>query len=132
MDRQLLPVSSENFIGREDNLQFLSEKIRLLNPGETNLLIIEGVPGVGKTTLIRQLLKEIITPSSFHIYGKFRDQEEKIPYLAIKQALKDWTNQILTLSETEYENLKMASLQSLQFNVGVLTSVFEELIKPVC
>lgn len=128
MNQQLLPVSSETFIGREDDLQVLVRKLKAFNSAETNLLIIEGVAGIGKTTLINNLLEEMKGPHAFHLYGKFRDQEEKTPYLAIKQALKDWTNQILTLSEADYEHLKHTVLQALQFNAGVITLVFEELI----
>ena len=63
----------------------------------------------------------------FKLYGKFRNQNQKVPYQGIKQALKDWSNQILILSEEELSLLKRNTFSALQSNVTTITSVFDEL-----
>ncbi|MFO7669738.1 MAG: AAA family ATPase [Bacteroidales bacterium] len=115
------------FIGREEELVFLLNSMAEFKNSDTSLLLIEGQAGIGKTTLIQKVLFDYKKLKCFKIYGKYSNQPGKIPYQAMKEAMKGWMNQILVLSEEELNKLKENAVSTLQNNIGTVTSVFEEL-----
>jgi signal transduction histidine kinase/predicted ATPase len=118
------PIS---FVGRDNEISALLNYINDDKSSRTSLLLIEGPAGVGKTSLVQHTFSKYQKENCFKIYGKFRSQTEKVPYQALKQAFKDWTNQILVLPEEELATLRENAISALQGNLQVVTSVFEEL-----
>lgn len=116
-----------NFIGREKEKEFLLKSIADFESSDTSLLLVEGSAGIGKTTLIQQVLLNYKKEKCFKLYGKYSNQPGQVPYQALKEAMKTWMNQILVLSEEELNKLKENAVSALQNNIGTITSVFEEL-----
>ena len=115
------------FIGREEEMDFILKSITDFESSDTSLLLVEGSAGIGKTTLIQQVLLKYRKEKCFKLYGKYSDQPGQVPYQAMKEAMKAWMNQILVLSEEELNKLKENAVSALQNNIGSITSVFEEL-----
>ena len=121
------PLMGNSFIGRDEEIVFLLKLMADFESSDTSLLLVEGQPGIGKTTLIQKVLSDYKKLKCFKIYGKFSNHPGRIPYQAIKEAMKGWMNQILVLSEVELNKLKENAVSTLQNNIGIVTSVFEEL-----
>ena len=118
---------NNSFLGREQEMEFLLKSMANFKSSNTSLLLVEGLPGIGKTTLIQQVLLNYKKKKCFRLYGKYSNQPEQVPYQAFQQAAKDWINQILVLSEEELNELQENAISALQNNIGTITSVFEEL-----
>ena len=50
-------ITSQEFIGRKNELGKLNEIVKKSSKGICNLLLIEGESGIGKTRLISELIK---------------------------------------------------------------------------
>lgn len=118
---------NDRFCGREEELKVLSGEISNFSNSETSLLLIEGPAGIGKTSLVQKVLEGYRKEKCFMLYGKYENQQENAPYRAIKQAFKDWANQILLLNDEELNEIKEAATSALQTNITAVTSVFAEL-----
>jgi signal transduction histidine kinase/predicted ATPase len=116
-----------NFYGRDREMEFLLKSIADFESSDTSLLLVEGSAGIGKTTLIQQVLSDYKKQKCFKLYGKYSNQPGQIPYQAMKEVMKGWMNQILVLSEEELNQLKENAVSALQNNIGTITSVFDEL-----
>lgn len=115
------------FIGRDREMKFLLKSMADFESSDTSLLLVEGPAGIGKTTLIQQVLLKYRKEKCFKLYGKYSNQPGQVPYQAMREAMKAWMNQILVLSEEELTHLKENAVSALQNNIGTITSVFEEL-----
>ena len=124
---KMLYFMDNNFFGRDREMEFLLKSMTDFESSDTSLLLVEGPAGIGKTTLIQQVLLKFRKEKCFKLYGKYSDQPGQVPYQAMKEAMKAWMNQILVLSEEELNKLKENAVSALQNNSGTITSVFEEL-----
>ncbi|WP_423128588.1 AAA family ATPase [Gaoshiqia sp. Z1-71] len=127
MNHHIQNSGDDWFFGREQEIDFLLKSMAGFERSGTSFLLVEGPAGIGKTSLIKQVLGNYQKKKCFKLYGKYSNQPEQVPYQGIKQAAKDWANQILVLSEEELNELKNNTYSALQHNVTVVTSVFEEL-----
>ena len=96
-DRFLLP---QRFYGREPQLARLLEAFEGVGSGPSQLLLVSGYAGVGKTSLIRELYRPSVGRHGRFIAGKF-DQVASVPYGALLQAFRDLIQQILTEDEEQ-------------------------------
>jgi len=126
------PLSDRFFFGREQETEYLSTLLTGFERSITSLLLVEGPAGIGKTSLIREVLQNLNWKNTFVLYGKYSDQPGQVPYQAWKEAIGDWMNQILVLSEDELKMLRENATAALQHNMGTVTAVFEEFSSFVC
>lgn len=123
------PVTDHFFFGREEESVYLTKLLAGFERSDTTFVLVEGPPGIGKTSLVRHVLQNHRTAKTFLLYGKCSNQPGQVPYHAWKEAIGDWMNQILVLSEDELNALRENALASLQSNTGTVTAVFEELVQ---
>ncbi|AVR46792.1 hypothetical protein C7S20_16840 [Christiangramia fulva] len=124
---KLSTTVSKPIIGRDKELKAIEKALVLDHRLGTSLLLIEGVGGIGKTTLIKKVLENCRDPECFQLYGKFENHRENTPYSAFRQAFSSWAQQILLLPDEEYDSLKDNVTSALQTNVTAITDIFEEL-----
>ncbi len=119
---------AEVFFGRQKEVDLLYKTLtQAFEEKNIAFLQLEGEGGIGKTTLIQQVLRKGKSEHCFQLYGKHDHRIEKIPYWALKQALHHWMEFLLTLHDQEFEKLKIAVRKAIGGQSEVLTSVFEEL-----
>src|SRR5215469_6805491 len=65
--RSMPPDAPAGFVGREAELSLLSGFLRELPRGTGNAVLIEGEPGIGKTALVRALVKKAMAPQALEL-----------------------------------------------------------------
>ncbi|MDP9183221.1 MAG: AAA family ATPase [Actinomycetota bacterium] len=72
--------NEEVFVGREKELAFLRAKLSATLDGHGSLVLTGGEPGVGKTTLVRQLIRDAESRGALALFGRCYDFEGSLPY----------------------------------------------------
>ena len=68
------------FVGREVEMATLRSKLVAALDGNGGLVLIGGEPGVGKTTLVRQLIREAEQRGALAVFGRCYESEGTVPY----------------------------------------------------
>ena len=68
------------FVGREAEMATLRSKLVAALEGNGGLVLIGGEPGVGKTTLVRQLIREAEQRGALAVFGRCYESEGTVPY----------------------------------------------------
>jgi transcriptional regulator of acetoin/glycerol metabolism len=87
---------SQKLYGREPEVHTLLEAFERVVLGHTELLLVTGYSGIGKTSLVRAIHTPVLRHQGYYISGKFDQYERNIPYSAILQAFRQLLKQILT------------------------------------
>jgi PAS domain S-box-containing protein len=87
--------------GRDSEITQLEAVYERVAEGSTELLLVAGYPGVGKTSLVRGVRRNILSKSGLFSEGKFDQLQRVLPYSAWSQAFTQLVNQWLAESETD-------------------------------
>ncbi len=89
----------------------------------SQLMLVSGSPGIGKSALINEIHRPIIAKKGYFISGKYDQFGGDVPYSAIVQAFQGLVRQILTEGE-ERINIRKESFQKAFGTIGkVITDV---------
>ncbi|EAY31962.1 AAA family ATPase [Microscilla marina] len=117
----------QKLYGRSHELDILMQSFRLVSEGKTQMVLVAGYSGVGKSALINEIHKPITEKSGNFIKGKYDQYQRDVPYFAIIQAIKEFVNSLLT-NDPEYLNAwKKNILAAIGTNGKVLTEVIPAL-----
>ena len=117
----------EKLYGREKEVGILYNDFSEVCKGVNRMLLIEGPPGIGKTFLIQEIQKPLVTQKGFFISGKFDQYKGNTPYAPIVQAFQGMVKHILTLSQTELDKWKKKLHEALAPNSKVIVDIIPEL-----
>jgi len=113
--------------GRESEIKILLETYQKVCSGKSELMMIEGYSGVGKSALINELHKPMTENRGYFITGKFDQYKKNIPYSSLISAFEDLIRQILTESDESIRRWKNKILVALDSNAQVIVDVIPEL-----
>ena len=91
-DRLRLP---ERLYGREEEIRELLAAFDRTSDDSSELLLVAGYAGVGKTALVREVHKHILEKRAFFIEGKFDQLQRHVPYFAWIHAFAEFANYVL-------------------------------------
>ena len=92
----------QKLYGRESEItQLLQTFERVSQAGRSELLMVAGYAGVGKTALVYEIHKPITAQRGHFIQGKFDQFQRNIPYFALVQAAQEFVNLLLTKPAAE-------------------------------
>lgn len=123
-DRFSIP---EKLYGREQEVDSLLAAFDRVKEGATELMLVAGFSGIGKTAVVNEVHKPIVRQRGYFIQGKFDQLQRNIPFSAFVQAFRDLMRQLLTESEAQLERWKLKMLRSLGENAQVIIDVIPEL-----
>ena len=123
-DRFTIP---ERLYGRELAIETLLASFARVSDGATELLLVAGGAGIGKTIVVHEIHKPITRQHGYFIKGKFDQFDRNLPLSAFVSALRDLIGQLLGESDTELACWKIAILQALGENAGIIVEVIPEL-----
>jgi predicted ATPase/signal transduction histidine kinase len=93
LDRLLIP---EKLYGRETDINALLEAFgRVVHGGSMELVLVSGYSGVGKSSVVNELHKTIVSRRGLFAWGKFDQYKRDIPYATLAQSLQGLVGQIL-------------------------------------
>jgi len=117
----------QKLYGREAEVaQLLATFDRISEQGITEMILVAGYSGIGKSALVNEVQKPIVRQRGYFISGKFDQFKRNIPYASLIQAFQDLMRQLLTASEEEIQIWKAKLLESLGANGQVIIDVIPE------
>ncbi len=123
-DRLQIP---QKLIGRETEVAQLLGSFKRVTAGRGELLLVTGYSGVGKSSLVNEIHKPIVSSKGYFIAGKFDQFKRNIPYSAIAQAFRELIRQILTESESRTQEWKAKILKALGPNGQLMIDAIPDL-----
>ncbi len=97
-DRFLIP---KRLYGREIEVQTLLDAFARVAQGSSELVLVAGCSGIGKTAVINEVHQPITHRKGYFITGKFDQFNRDLPLSAIVTALRDLIGQLLSDSELQ-------------------------------
>ena len=95
--------------------------------GLSEMMLVTGQPGIGKSALVNEIYKPIIAKKGYFIFGKYDQFRKDVPYSAIIQSFQGLIRQIISESEEKIKLWKKKLLSALGPNGKVITDVMPEL-----
>ena len=117
----------QRLYGRKQEIETLMEAFERVAHGATELMLVAGYSGIGKTSLVREINKPITGRKGYFIEGKFDQFKRNIPYASLIQAFTELIRQILTESEESVAEWREKLRSALGANGAVITHVIPEL-----
>jgi len=123
-DRLLIP---EKLYGREREVEALLAAFdRVVAHGTSELVLVSGYSGVGKSSVVNELHKVLVPPRGLFASGKFDQYKRDIPYATLAQAFQMLVRQILAKSEAEVDHWRHALLEALGPNGQLIVDLIPE------
>ncbi|AFY57595.1 putative ATPase [Rivularia sp. PCC 7116] len=123
-DRFLIP---EKLYGRETEVVTLLEAFERVTNGNSEMMLVAGFSGIGKTAVINEVHKPIVRQRGYFIKGKFDQFNRNIPLSAFVQAFRDLMAQLLSESDVQLAAWKTKILAAVGENGQVIVEVIPEL-----
>ena len=123
-DRFLIP---EKLYGREKEVQTLLDGFERVASGKTEMMLVAGFSGIGKTAVVNEVHKPITRAQGYFIKGKFDQFNRNIPFSAFVQAFRDLMGQLLGESDAALQEWKAKILEAVGESGQVLIEVIPEL-----
>ncbi|MDB9514733.1 serine/threonine-protein kinase PknK, partial [Kamptonema animale CS-326] len=123
-DRFTIP---DQLYGREPEVENLLEAFDRVSQGATEMMLVAGFSGIGKTAVVNEVHKPIVRQRGYFIKGKYDQFNRNIPLSAFVQAFRDLMAQLLSESDTQLLHWKEKILSALGENGQVLIDVIPEL-----
>jgi histidine kinase len=123
-DRFQLP---QKLYGREQDIETLWAAVeRISNSSPSELILISGAAGVGKSVLVQELSQQIALQRGHLMTGKFEPLAQSTPYTAVIQAFQSLLRQLLTEDESQIAIWRQLLLDALGTNGQVILDVIPE------
>ena len=122
--RFLIP---EKLYGREAEVETLLTAFERVARGQTEIMLVAGFSGIGKTAVINEVHKPIVRQRGYFIKGKFDQFNRNIPFSAFVQAFRNLMDQLLSESDAKLAEWQTQILTALGENGQVIIDVIPEL-----
>ncbi|MEH2299601.1 MAG: AAA family ATPase [Nostoc sp.] len=123
-DRFIIP---DKLYGRETEVEILLQAFERVSLGATEIMLVAGFSGVGKTAVVNEVHKPIVRQCGYFIKGKYDQFQRNIPFSAFVQAFRDLMGQLLTESDIQIQQWKSKLLEVVGKNGQVIIEVIPEL-----
>jgi len=123
-DRLRLP---ERLYGRDDELAALVEAVDGVAIGRAQLVVIAGSSGVGKSSLVREVMRPVAGRRGHLISGKFDQLNRGTPYRAIGQAFAELVRKLLGDTAERVEQWRRDLLEAMGPSARVVLDVVPDL-----
>ena len=117
--------------GRQEDLERLKVLFNDVAVGSSAIIMIEGHPGVGKSSLVQEFSKYVSLHKGFFVAGKFDQQQQNIPLHGVLQALHGLMHWLLSLPESQLQVWRGSILEAVPQNAGFLIEILPELEKVI-
>ncbi|WP_375539727.1 ATP-binding protein [Tolypothrix sp. LEGE 11397] len=123
-DRFIIP---DKLYGRDKEVKTLLEAFERVSQGVTEMILVAGFSGIGKTAVVNEVHKPIVRQRGYFIKGKYDQFQRNIPFSAFVQAFRDLMGQLLTESDVQIQQWRNKILEAVGDNGQVIIEVIPEL-----
>jgi predicted ATPase/signal transduction histidine kinase len=124
LDRFEIP---QKLYGRKHEKERLLEVFERIAEGASELMLVSGYSGIGKSALVKELYEPITRRRGYFIAGKFDQLQRDIPYGPLIQAFRGLMHQLLSESEERVARWRGQLLSALGASGQVIIDVIPEL-----
>ncbi|OUL31222.1 serine/threonine protein kinase [Nostoc sp. T09] len=117
----------EKLYGRQREIEILLTTFDRVTSGSTEMILVAGYSGIGKTAIVNEVHKPIARQRSYFIKGKFDQFQRDIPLSGLVQALRDLIGQILSETDAQIQQWKAKIISALGTQSQVIIDVIPEL-----
>ena len=125
-DRSLQLFIPQKLYGREREIQTLMDTFERVSHGTTEMMLVSGYSGIGKTSIVNEVHKPIVKARGFFITGKFDQFKRDIPYAGLIQAFRELILRLLKESPQQIALWRQKLLKALGANGQVIIDVLPE------
>ncbi len=118
---------SEQFYGRELEIVTLIDAFERVSNGKGEILVVAGSSGIGKSAIVQEIHKPIVSKCGYFITGKYDQLQRNIPFSAFVEAFRDLIRQLFCQLDEQKKNWKVLLLTALGENGQVLIDLIPEL-----
>ncbi len=129
LDRSSQLTIPQKLYGRDNEVTQLLTAFERVSQGESQIILVSGYSGIGKSSLINEVHKPIVRQRGYFIAGKFDQFKRNIPYAALIQALEDLIQQLLSESQERLAYWQAEILTALGESGQIIIDVIPDLEK---
>jgi predicted ATPase/signal transduction histidine kinase len=123
-DRFLLP---EKLYGRQREIAHLLAAFERVSQGTTELMLMAGSSGIGKTAVVNEVHKPIARQRGYFVKSKCDQLQRDVPLFAFIQAFRRLIRLLLSESDEQLLHWRSQIFEAVGRNGRVLTAVIPEL-----
>ncbi|MEA5571638.1 protein kinase domain-containing protein [Calothrix sp. UHCC 0171] len=120
-------VIPEKLYGREKNVEILLGTFERVRQGNIEVVFIDGDSGVGKTSLVNSIHKNIVINNSYLITGKYEESPIQTPLAGFIEAIRNLIEQIEDETDLQIRTWREKILSVLGNEGRILTDIIPEL-----
>jgi predicted ATPase len=117
----------EKLYGRERELAELISAFSQTAQGQTEVIMVSGLPGIGKSVLTNELHKPTVEHRGYFASGKFDQFKPDVPYSAFQQAFKELICHILCEKTERINEWRAQFIAALGPNGQIIVDLIPEL-----
>ena len=119
---------SEQLYGREQSIEALLAAFeRVATEGSSELMLVSGYSGVGKSSVVNELQKALSLSRGIFAAGKCDQLTRDIPYATLARALQTLVVMVLRSNDAELARWRDAIRQAVEPNGQLIASLIPEL-----
>ncbi|RFU46626.1 AAA family ATPase [Paraburkholderia sp. DHOC27] len=124
-ERLLVP---ERLYGREvETVELDSAFERVMRDGKSELVLVSGYSGIGKSSLVNELRKKLRATGGRFAEGKFEQYKRDIPYATLGQAFQSLTQDILAQGEAQIADWRARFAEAVGANGQLVVALIPQL-----
>jgi transcriptional regulator with GAF, ATPase, and Fis domain/predicted ATPase len=119
---------AERLYGRDREVASLSALLgRVIATGQSELALVSGYAGIGKSSIVNELHKLLVSPRGMFTEGKFDQYRRDIPYASLSEACRSLIRQILVQSDDQMNVWRNTLTAELGEDGGLIVSIVPDL-----
>lgn len=127
-DRSYHLLIPEKLYGRDHDIEKLLGAFgRVARDGTSELLLISGYSGIGKSAIVSELQKALIPPRSLYASGKFEQYKRDVPYFTLAHAFQELFPTFLMKDDAELAIWREDLRQALEIDGNLLLEIMPSL-----
>ncbi|KAI9131352.1 ATP-binding sensor histidine kinase [Acaryochloris sp. CCMEE 5410] len=117
----------QKLYGRATEVSRLLSAFARVSNGDTELMLVSGYSGIGKTSIVNEIHKPILQKRGFFVRGKFEQFQRNIPYFAFLQGFREFTKYLLSEPPEIIDSWRMKLLSTLGNNGQIIIDQIPEI-----